>query len=85
PAGARFGYRAAVPATTQLYQITRLFAYALVFYYKKTKPRRSEVWLSCGGAGNDSVLSDYAFICVRVSLFLNYCNAHTPLLFLMSQ
>ncbi len=36
-------------------------------------------------AGNDSVLSDYALICVRVSLFLNYCNAHTLLLFLMSQ
>lgn len=28
PAGARFSYHAAAPATTQFYQITRLFAYA---------------------------------------------------------
>jgi hypothetical protein len=28
PAEARFGYRAAAPATNQFYQITRLFAYA---------------------------------------------------------
>nr|DAT98986.1 MAG TPA: hypothetical protein [Caudoviricetes sp.] len=35
---------------------------------KNEKPRRSEVYLSCGDAGNDSVLSDYSLICVRVSL-----------------
>ncbi|EPN2804596.1 hypothetical protein ACTWOG_002271 [Serratia marcescens] len=68
PAGARFIYRAAAPATTQFYHITGLFAYARVFYDKKIKPRRSEVYLSCGGAGNDSVLADYRLICVRVSL-----------------
>ena len=35
----------------------------------KIKPRRSEVYLSCG-AGNDSVLADYSLICVRVSFMI---------------
>ena len=35
----------------------------------KIKPRRSEVYLSCDGAGNDSVLADYRLICVRVSFY----------------
>ncbi|QTI64268.1 hypothetical protein J6N75_00045 [Serratia marcescens subsp. marcescens ATCC 13880] len=70
PAGARFGYRAAAPGNDQFIRLRVILRTRESFIIKKNKTPPERVWLSCGSAGNDSVLSDYAFICVRVSLLL---------------